>query len=339
MLPVRLCGLLLAMSASFASPAAADSGSNSSGDDVRGAETDLPDLPREVTSFGATRLGSRLFAYGGHTGSAHSYSREEQANELWSLDLDDPEAGWTTELTGPPLQGNALVAADGRVVLLGGFTAMNADGEEQDLRSQAGVYAFAPGSSEWAELPPLPEPRSSFDAISDDTTIYAAGGWSMQNDAESAWHRTAWRLDLSADDPAWQPLPELLFPRRATALALHDGRLYLLGGMAEDGPTKSVHVLELGGDAWTEGPELVGDAMAGFGCAAVPLDGRLHVTTFDGAVQRLSEDGDAWEVVGQMPKKRFFHRLVPDGEDAAFILGGGDMSVGKYAEVEKLVVE
>lgn len=306
---------------------------------VRGTATDYPDLPREITSFGAALLDRTVYVYGGHTGSAHSYSKEEQANELWSLKLDGKQTEWQTRATGAHLQGNALVAAAGRVVLIGGFTAMNGEGEDHDLRSQSRVRAFDPNTEQWSDLPSLPEPRSSFDAIAMGNTIYVVGGWSMQGDADSVWHQTAWRLDLSKDDPKWQSLAPVPFQRRALAVAAFDDKIYVAGGMTkDDGPTTAVSIYDPKADTWSEGPKLVGASMNGFGCAAMAVGGRLYVTSFDGQVQRLSQDGTQWEVVGKMPKKRFFHRLIPSSDNELLILGGGDMSVGKFPDVDRIEI-
>lgn len=306
---------------------------------IRGSGTNYPDLPREITSFGAALLDRTVYVYGGHTGSAHSYSKEEQANELWSLNLDEEGAVWKTRTTGPHLQGNALVAAAGKVVLLGGFTAMNSEGEDHDLRSQSNVRAFDPATNDWSDLPSLPEPRSSFDAIVIDDTIYVAGGWSMQHGKDSAWHETAWKLDLKADSPTWQPLPGVPFQRRALALAAFNGKVFALGGMSmEDGPTTNVSIYDTASDAWSTGPSLQGVTMNGFGCAALATGGRLYATTFDGKVQRLSKDGSHWDVIGKMPKKRFFHRLLPASDRELLIFGGGDMSVGKYPDIDRLEI-
>lgn len=306
---------------------------------VRCEDTSYPDLPAEVTSFGACLMGRTIYVYGGHMGSAHSYAREEQANTLWSLHLDEPNAVWQDRAKGPHLQGNALVAADGKVILIGGFTAENEVDEEHNLRSKAIARMFDPRTETWSDLPPLPEPRSSFDAIAIDQTVYVVGGWSMQGDAESVWHRSAWKLDLGSADAKWQPIADAPFQRRALALAAHDGKLYAIGGMSRDnGTVTATDVYDPATDLWTEGPKLVGRSMNGFGCAAFPTGGDLYATAFDGSIQKLAHDGSRWEVVGQMPKRRFFHRMLPASPTELLVFGGADMEVGKFPDIDRLVV-
>jgi N-acetylneuraminic acid mutarotase len=176
---------------------------------VGASDSKISELPEPVTSFGAATQGNYLYAYGGHTGSAHSYSNEEQFNRLIRWDLSSSGQGnWEELAEGPRVQGNALIAAKNYVVLLGGFNAENATGEKSRLVSQAGVKRYALDKKAWESLPDLPEPRSSMDAAILGDTIYVVGGWSMNgNGSETKWLETAWKLTLRNDgtNSGWQP--------------------------------------------------------------------------------------------------------------------------------------
>ena len=74
--------------------------------------------------------------------------------------------------------------------------------------------------------------------------------------------------------------------------------------------------------------------MTGFGASAFATGGHLYATTVQGTLQRLSHDGSAWEVIGKTPTGRFFHRLLPLDNQHLIVVGGSNMSVGKYEEVE-----
>lgn len=296
----------------------------------------LPGLPEELTSFGAAVLDGKLYAYGGHTGDAHSYSTEEQSGRLWCLDLAAGESGrWEKRSEGTKLQGLALVAHGDRLIRLGGFTAVNGPGEDHDLRSQHSVAAFDPATGQWSDLPPLPEPRSSFDAAVLGDRVYVFGGWKLAGDSgDSQWHRTAWSLDLSDADASWESLAETPARRRALAVAAHHGKLYLIGGMsAGDGPTTDVMVYDPANDSWAAGPSLPGEGMAGFGSSAFAAGGALYVSVYDGHVYRLAADGGRWESVGRLDAGRFFHRMLPVGEGELLILGGANMRSGKFTEI------
>jgi N-acetylneuraminic acid mutarotase len=298
----------------------------------------FPQIPEMVTSFGGAVAGDALYLYGGHKGSAHQYYVEAQANTLWRLDLKDPKS-WESLGAGPRLQGLAMVSHGGKLYRIGGFTAKNKRGEENDLWSQAGVARYDPANNAWQELPPLPEPRSSFDAAVLGDRIYVVGGWTMQGDAETEWLKTAHVLDLSQQPLRWQALPKPPFQRRALSIAARDGKVYVIGGMQLDGgPTTRVDIYDEESQTWSRGPSLDGEGMDGFGSSAFALGDELYVTTYSGDLQRLTADGDSWESLKVLERDRFFHRLLPLSENELLAIGGASMSSGKYEEIDVIKV-
>lgn len=293
------------------------------------------ELPKAITSFGATRMDNSIYVYGGHTGGAHSYSYEEQFNTLAKLDLSQPNPTWERIAEGPRVQGNALVADSQSVLLIGGFSAENKTGEKSRLVSQSLVQAFDLHSKTWSSLPSLPEPRSSMDAICLDGFVYVVGGWHMNgNGPETKWHETAWRLSLEKKDQ-WQPIATPPFRRRAVALASHAGKVYVVGGMDSSGqPTTAVDCFDPIANSWSECGSISGVPMNGFGAAASEIDGKLIVSTVDGSIQQLNDSTRTWTVIGQIATGRFFHRMVPSGNRELAIIGGANMSVGKFKETE-----
>lgn len=306
---------------------------------VKVSADNFPSIPEMVTSFGAAIAGDVLYVYGGHTGRAHSYSQETQAHTLRQLDLKNPKA-WEAVAEGPGLQGLAMVSHGGKLYRIGGFTAKNKDGEDHDLWSQADVTCFDPSTQQWSELSPLPEPRSSFDAAVLGNSIYVVGGWKMAGDSDSIWHKTAYVLDLASDTQEWKPLPEPPFQRRALSLAAHNGKIYAIGGMQEEGgPTTRVDVFDPATRKWSQGPSLHGEKMDGFGSSAFATGGRLYTTTFSGKLQRLGLDGSVWEVVGELERARFFHRMLPLSESQLVSVGGASMTEGKFDEVDVIELQ
>ncbi len=299
---------------------------------------DMPALPRGTTSIGAAIANDVLYVYGGNYGDAHEYSNAGQSGDLWKLDLKQP-AAWQPAPGGPKLQGLALVAHDGKLYRVGGFTAMNDEGEPSDLQSQASFAQFDPDKQAWSDLAPLPEPRSSHDAAVLEGKLYVVGGWALAgNSSEAHWHETAWVCDLTQPNPSWKAIANPPFHRRALALAAHNGKLYCLGGMQrEGGPTRRVAIYDPATDSWSEGPQLLGEPMDGFGSSAFACGGDLYVSTISGAIQRLSDSGEAWHYLGQLDHPRFFHRLLA-WNDKLIAVGGGSMSVGKIEDVELIPV-
>lgn len=292
------------------------------------------DLPEGVTSFGAAATDDWIYVYGGHLGDAHHYHDESQANQLWRTPRQKPGT-WTVVGKGPRLQGLAMVAYRGDVIRIGGFQAKNPEGKDHDLWSVAEVARFRTATKSWEELPALPEPRSSHDAVLMGDTVYVVGGWKLAGE-ETTWHTTAWKLDLSAEKPRWEALPAPPFQRRALSLAQFQNKLYVIGGMnSQGGPTRAVAILDPTQGSWSSGPELIGEeSMEGFGNSAFYHQGKLWVSTYSGKLQRLSDDGKQWLVDRQLKDARFFHRMIP--LDAAHLvsLGGANMESGKFLHAE-----
>ncbi len=299
----------------------------------------LPELEEPVTSFGAAVVGGKLFVYGGHIGEAHSYSTAEQSSQFRSLELAKP-AEWTELQSGPKLQGLALVPYKNSVIRIGGFTAKNAEGEDHDLQSQATVQKFDVKTGKWSALASLPEPRSSHEAATIGNTVFVVGGWALGGGEKSTWHNTAWSMDLSDQTPRWKPIANPTFQRRAAAVVQHKGDLYRIGGMdKKSGPSRATDIYDPETDRWTEGPELIGGAMTGFGCAARSMAGRLYVSTVSGTLQRLSTDGKKWEVVAKLDPGRFFHHMLPIGDKEMVLVGGANMSIGKFTELDIVAID
>jgi N-acetylneuraminic acid mutarotase len=303
-------------------------------------DAELAKLDRAYTSLGGATLEGSLYVYGGHTGAAHSYSNAEQGDAILKLGLDG-QGQWERLAQGPALQGLALVAHGGKLYRIGGFTAKNAAGEDHDLWSQDSVAAFDPKTAQWTDLAPLPEPRSSFDAAVLGDHVYVIGGWQLRGkDAESIWHTTAWKLDLSRANAAWEPIPSPPFQRRALSVAAHQGNVYVIGGMqAEGGPCRRVDIFNPATGDWSQGAEIVGDKpLAGFGSSAFALGDRLYVSTMEGKLQCLSNDSQSWQVVRQLPTARFFHRMLPASERQLVMVGGANMEIGKFNTTELIAV-
>jgi N-acetylneuraminic acid mutarotase len=244
-------------------------------------------------------------------------------------------------MTGPKLQGLAMVEHQGALYRVGGFTALNKAGDDQDLKSQAEFARFDSAKKTWESLPAMPEPRSSHDAVMLGDKLYVVGGWNLQGNGQtSKWHETALQVNLADADLKWTPIAAPPFKRRAVATAAWNGKLYCIGGMQEKGgTTTAVAVYDPAKDSWSEGPSLLGTAMDGFGASAFPAHGALYATTMSGSIQRLSQDGKQWESLGQLAHPRFFHRLLPWQDRQLVVVGGAHMSVGKIEGLELVEVK
>ena len=310
---------------------------------VAGAE-----LPEGVSSLGAAVSDGHLYYYGGHPGTPHQYSTDEQSGSFRRLNLADPAVGWEDLPAGPKLQGLAMTAHPaGGVLRIGGFTARNSLDEESDYHSMPTVSHYDPAAGEWTDLAPLPEGRSSFDAALLGDKVYVLGGWRMAGAAEEQWLTRGYVADLTQNPIEWEELPTPPQARRALSVAAvpeagDAGKIYMIGGMLPEGePTRRADVFDVANQEWESAPNLNGGVMDGFGTASFAADGAVYTTTLTGTVQRLAPGSDAWEDLGELPNARFFHRLlpVPAAAPPTFLLiGGGSMEEGRFTAVERLTV-
>lgn len=295
----------------------------------------LPELPVGITSFGGAHCDGYLYVWGGHNGAAHQYYRSGQNATLYRLNIQQAKQWEKVDESSQGRQGLAMVSWNGKLFRLGGFEARNDRGQDKDLHSMASFDMFDPETNEWTDLLPMPEPRSSFDAVVLKDTLYVIGGWAMNGAGETVWSETAWAIDLSNLKPEWQELPKPPFIRRALSVSFQGDSLYVIGGMAQNGPTRKVDVFNTKTGTWSTGPELPGEkGMEGFGNSSFNVGGRVCVTTYGGQVYRLNEEGNGWEKLGTLETGRFFHRLLPIADDCFALVGGANMESGKTTETE-----
>lgn len=295
----------------------------------------LADLPEGLTSFGGAIANGRLYVYGGHTGKAHQYYQSGQNKTLYELDLNKP-GNWNRVAQGLGLQGLAMVAHNGKIYRLGGFHAHNKEGEKHDLRSVNEFAVFDFDHKKWKLLEPLPEGRSSFDAVVVKDTLYVVGGWQMKGKEGTTWAKTALKFDLGKKNAQWEKLPNPPFQRRALSVGYQGDKLVVVGGMQQKGgPTKKVALFDLTAGQWADGPELPGEGrMEGFGSACFNVGGQLIASTYGGNVYRLADDFSKWEVIGELDEGRFFHRLLPMNDKQFVLVGGASMESGKFYDLE-----
>jgi N-acetylneuraminic acid mutarotase len=299
----------------------------------------LAPLPEAVSSFGAAVADGWLYVYGGHTGQAHDHSRDNLSKHFRRIRLDG-EGGWEELATGPALQGLAVVAHGGKVYRIGGLDARNAAGEDADMHSVDNFASYDPQSEEWTDLAPLPQPRSSHNAVVIGDTLYVVGGWKLSGDSSGEWQAGAVAIDLADPSAGWRELPEPPFKHRALALSQIDGKVVALGGMNDEGDaTTKVFCFDPVSSEWSEGPKFPGQPFFSFGLAAWNLDGDLYAGGMEGVLYRLSEDRKSWEKADKFATKRFFHQLVPAQEGGLLVIGGASPEVGHTATIELLDLE
>jgi Domain of unknown function (DUF4198)/Kelch motif len=298
----------------------------------------LPDLPFGITSFGAALVDQQLYVCAGQKGPAHEYSREGQSDQFLRLDLRSPKKWDSLEIV-PRGAGLAMVSYGGKIYRIGGFEARNKEGQKSDLHSVPDFSRFDPATGHWESLAPLPKGRSSHDAVVVGSRVIVGGGWELRGNEPSVWDDTVLSADLSAAHPTWEEISKAPFHRRALAVGEAQNKVYVLGGMQEEGgPTTTTYVLDLTTHKWSTGPKLPGEGLEGFGGCAVTCGGQLFATTYAGKISRLSDDGQTWQEAGRLSRPRFFHRLLCPGGSSLVVVGGASMEEGKDSSVEFVTV-
>lgn len=280
-------------------------------------------LPEPLSSFGGAVADGWLYVYGGHTGKEHDHSAANLSTHFRRIKLDGGRE-WEELPMETPLQGIPLVTHNGRLYRVGGLSARNATAKDkEDMHSMTEFACYDPASREWTPLAALPAGRSSHDAVVIGEKLYVVGGWTLTGSRKGEWHDQVVVYDFKNPDAGWAKLTAQPFRRRALAASEWNGKLVAMGGMNEDTDiSQEVNILDFATGQWSQGPELPGEGMAGFGLSAWNLGGELYVCGCEGIVYRLTTDGAKWEEVAKLDKPRFFHRLLPGGLNELIVVGG-----------------
>ena len=218
---------------------------------------------------------------------------------------------------------------------MGGMQPRNQPGEKAANYSIAEVACFANSSRTWQPLPALPEPRSSHDVAVIGDRMIVTGGWTLQGAGPTLWAKTTLVLDLKDSAAGWRAVPQP-FERRALVTAVHEGRMYVIGGITPSGKVSTgVDVFDPATNTWSKGPSLPGAEINGFAPAAAVHGGKLYASVGDGSLFVLDGVKNRWIDAGQAAP-RLAHRMVSTG-DTLLILGGAVKGLNLDL-VEKLAV-
>lgn len=280
-------------------------------------------MPRGLTTVGAATLGDSLYLVGGYFGPPHDYSKEYQSGQVLRLSLST--GAWEELPSVEPIQSPAVIG-DGRYLYkIGGMQVQNAAGQPTELRSSVAAERFDPSKNRWEPLPNLPEPRSSHYAVVVGTTLYVVGGWGLEGGMnDNVWRDTMLTADLTQPTFTWNSV-KVPFQIRAQGLVPHDGKLYVLGGLAPEGSTDAVHIYDIASGQWSAGPAFPEENLTARGAT---YKGRLYANGANGKLYRLSQDDQRWELAGSTQHGRLFHEMVPSDRGPLVLAGIPDNNRG-----------
>ncbi|MEL6498435.1 MAG: kelch repeat-containing protein [Planctomycetota bacterium] len=277
-------------------------------------------VPRPGTSFGSVYHDGWVYTMGGYTGRPHDYYMEAQSRDFMRINTLDPSQVESLPDT-EGLQACPLEAWNNTIIRTGGLVALNSRGEEQTLQSLDIVRGYDVNSGEWIKLPSLPEPRSSHDTAIVGSTLYAIGGWKLDDEAEVRdWHTEVHAIDLSDTASGWTAI-DAPFQRRAFATVAVGETIVCIGGITpQNSMSSSVDVYDTASGEWTSGPDYPGSA---FGIAAEHHDGVVYASGTDGMVYSWRPGSDSgWEPFSWLTFPRFFHQIAADSSGDLHFIGG-----------------
>jgi hypothetical protein len=256
----------------------------------------VPNSRRRRSRFMACQMpDGRIVAAGGFacgtdgfTGATGGVRRAEQwvpGTGAWTDLPKLPDTRWSAL---------AVALADGRVMLIGGFTS--------DFNQEASVLALSPGADSWAELEPMGQPRVGSCATRlPNNQVLVAGGFTTV-DGHQETHKTLDTVEIF--DPAensWSALPSMPTACQfASCCVLPSGRVAVFGGSAAtSGPNHQeallahLEVYTPTSQTWETLPStsLVPQTS---GCAVAVLGG-LIVVGCGVSQQASNEDGSVYE--------------------------------------------
>jgi N-acetylneuraminic acid mutarotase len=275
-------------------------------------------MPKGLTTFGVVNHHSSVYVLGGYFGTPHAYSKNYQSPDFARLDL--ATGAWEKLPPVEPIQSVAMVSDGTYVYRIGGMRAMNAEGQDQDLRSVSEVDRFDTTTKTWTRLTDLPEPRSSHVALMVGTQVYVIGGWKLAGDpSNEEWNTTLAVADLSQPKLEWQVSPTP-FKARAFGAATLGDKLMVFGGLTpDDDESKSVFVYDTAAKTWSRGPDFPGQSIS---IRATSWKGNVYANGSDGVVYQLSADQKSWQPGASFLYPRLFHELISDEQTGPLVFGG-----------------
>lgn len=226
-----------------------------------------------------------------------------------------------------PRQEVAVAELDGRVFVIGGFTATGG--------TSAHVDAFDPGTDTWQLLAPLPMPLHHASAATAGGRLFVVGGMRAEGSAPTA---TTFEYDAAGN--AWIPRASMPTARGALGVAVLDGQIYAAGG-SPPGNERDFAMYDPTSDSWKALPamptarnHLAAAATAGRFYAVGGRSGSIGGIT--SALEVYDPATDTWGALARMPTPRGGIAATAVGS-CLYVLGGeGNPAhpLGIFNEVE-----
>jgi N-acetylneuraminic acid mutarotase len=309
--------------------------------DLAFAQRLLPQMNEPArSSFGALRMGRKIFVAGGHQGHEHTYPKESFLDKLEYFDLDLQR--WVEAAPRPVPCHGYNIAGDGKYLYAFGGFAYSAE-HSPKWKSLDEIDRYDVEKNRWERLSgpgqKLLSPRSSNVVAQLGTKVYLLGGWDStpqkKGDAEGRFLRTIEVFDLTTEKISLSKdvLPDPL--RRALSGVVVGDEILLVGGLGQGAShfqlLDNVTAYNPMTGKWRELPKL---PFATFAPATGAIGGELFVfggmfkvgpEAYDyvGHVFSLPSGVTTWRHTGRyLSGKKGFSMVVPLSDKELGILGG-----------------
>jgi N-acetylneuraminic acid mutarotase len=217
----------------------------------------------------------------------------------------------------------AAATARGKVYVIGG---VDTDGARRVAVPRVDVYD--PAQGKWIDGPPLPAdgPLHHVAVATVDDRLFVIGGFCMHDPVTvDPW--VARKEAYVLDGASWRPVAPQPVARGAAAAQVVDGKIYVLGGGADEGTaTADAAMYDPATDSWAALPPMPTPrqhvASCVFGHTIVVLGGWTGVGTETFAkAEAFDVDARAWRPGPPMPTARGGHAAATLG-GRCYVLGG-----------------
>ncbi|WP_406369722.1 carboxypeptidase regulatory-like domain-containing protein [Streptomyces sp. NBC_01550] len=168
-------------------------------------------------------------------------------------------------------------------------------------------YVYEQAATSWSRIADLPQPRNSATGAFVNGTLYVAGGFGYDASGTVGWTSTTYAYHPNSD--SWSRVADLPQALAGAAVAVLDGKLYVIGGVPADGSSSStVYRYDPARNTWSR----IADypvAMSAGGCGGI--DGGIvcagGLNESDGHVNPLANTyiyhpkTDTWTRATDMP--------------------------------------
>jgi hypothetical protein len=217
-----------------------DTSINEAYDPSTNSWTILQNSPVAESEFGATAVGTRVYAIGGRTTGGSTVSIYDTASGTWSFGAPMPTAR----------RGAAAVAVGNTIYAIGGSAGTAPGGFPQYAANEA----YDTLSNTWRILAPLPSPRSDAYAVAVSGKIYVIGGFSLSlSNSTSSFLSTIQAYDIAGN--SWSTLAPMPTPRDHVVAGVCGNDIFVVGGATSPGftATSVVEAYQIGTNKWVTG--------------------------------------------------------------------------------------